>query len=47
MNARRRLMRKRWLPGWVTHPSFWIDVAILAALGTALIFTVVVMLDWR
>jgi hypothetical protein len=38
-------MRKRRL--WVTRPSFWIDVAIVAALGAALIFTLVVILDWR
>ena len=37
-------MRMRWLTGWVTHPSFWIDLAIVAALGAAVIFVVVVML---
>jgi hypothetical protein len=46
MNAR-RLMRKRWLPGWLTRPSFWVDLAIVAALGAAVIFVVVVMLGWR
>ena len=46
MNAK-RLMRKRWLTRWVTHPSFWIDIAIATVLGVAVIFVVVVMLDWR
>ena len=36
-------MRMRWLTGWVTHPSYWGDVAIVAVLGAAVIFVVVVM----
>jgi hypothetical protein len=28
-------MTPRWLTGWVTHLSFWVDVAIAAALGAA------------
>jgi hypothetical protein len=40
-------MQMRWLTGWITHPSRWIDVAIVAALGATVIFVVVVMLDWR
>jgi hypothetical protein len=37
-------MRMRWLTGWITHPSPWIDVVIVAALVVAMIFVVVVML---
>ena len=40
-------MRMRWLTGWVTHPSYWVDVAIVAALGAAVIFIVMAMLGWR
>ena len=46
MNAR-RLMRKRWLPGWLTRPRFWVDLVIVVALGAVLIFVVGVMLGWR
>jgi hypothetical protein len=37
-------MWMRWLTGWTTHPSRWIDVAILAAIGAAVILVVVVMM---
>ncbi len=37
-------MRMRWLTGWITHPSYWVDVAIVAVLGAAVILVVVVML---
>jgi hypothetical protein len=30
-----REMRMRWLTGWVTHPSFWVDIATAAVLGAA------------
>jgi hypothetical protein len=40
-------MRMRWLIGWVAHPSRWVDVAIVAALGAAVIFVVAAMLAWR
>jgi hypothetical protein len=40
-------MRMRWLTGWITHPSYWVDVAIVAALVAAVIFVVVVMLGWQ
>jgi hypothetical protein len=40
-------MRMRWLTGWITHPSLWVDTAIVAALVAAVIFVVVVMLGWR
>jgi hypothetical protein len=40
-------MTPRWLTGWLTRPTLWIDLAILAALCAALIFVVVVMLGWR
>jgi hypothetical protein len=44
----RRRSLKRWLGRWITYLSLWVvDVAILAALGAAVIFVVVVMLDWR
>jgi hypothetical protein len=37
----------RWLTGWVTHPSRWVDVAITVVLGATVIFVVGVMLGWR
>ena len=39
--------RRRWLTGWVTHPSYWVDVAIVAGLGSAAIFAVLVSLALR
>jgi hypothetical protein len=33
-------MRMRWLTGWITTPSPWIGVAIVAALVAAVIFVV-------
>jgi hypothetical protein len=36
----------RWLMRWITHPSHWIDVALFAAIGVALILVIVVMFDW-
>jgi hypothetical protein len=46
MSDRHPLMRTRWLTGWITHPSRWIDVALFAAIGLAVLFIVVVMLGW-
>jgi hypothetical protein len=44
----RRRSLKRWLRRWITYLILWaVDVVILAALGAAVIFVVVVMLDWR
>jgi hypothetical protein len=40
-------MTPRWLTGWVTPPSRWVDGAIVAALAAAVIFIVVMMLGWR
>jgi hypothetical protein len=40
-------MRMRWLIDWITRPSVWVDAAIVAALVAAVIFVVVVMIDWR
>jgi hypothetical protein len=42
-------MRRRWRRRRITYLSLWVvDVAILAALGAAVIFVVVVvMLGWR
>jgi hypothetical protein len=33
----------RWLTGWLTHPSTWIDVAIFAAIGAVLVLNIVVV----
>jgi hypothetical protein len=44
---RRRSLKRR-LRRSISYLSLWVvDVAILAALGAAVIFVVVVMLDWR
>ena len=40
------MMRMRWLTGWITHPSRWIDVALFTAIGAAVILVLVVMLGW-
>jgi hypothetical protein len=46
MRRRWRRLRRR-LRSWITYQILWVvDVAILAALGAALIFIVVVMLGW-
>jgi hypothetical protein len=43
----RRRSLKRSLKRWITYLSLWVvDVAILAALGVAVVFIVVVMLGW-
>ena len=36
-------MKRRWLTGWLTHPSTWIDFAIFAAIGAVLALDVVVV----
>jgi hypothetical protein len=36
----------RWLTGWITHPSPWIDVAIWAAVGATLLPLLSVMFHW-
>ena len=44
----RRRSLKRWLRRWITYLILWaVDIVILAALGAAVIFVVVVMLGWR
>jgi hypothetical protein len=40
-------MRMRWLTGWITHPSLWIDVTLFTTIGAAVILVIVVMLGWR
>jgi hypothetical protein len=40
------VIRMRWLKGWITHPRLWLDVAVFAAIGAAVIFAMVVLLGW-